>query len=251
VCNAPAIACTGFARAPGLRAAPPPLCSSNRRARAASPLCCSPSQAAAVSSSRSSSSSSKHVAGHPHRRQVPAGKEARRRVVWGNLSGDQPADRGGGRHQAGTLGRGCWLWARCAVFGECNACVYARQRMEQKQRMQATALELTPPRTSTRPLAHPQESIKARHPQLLYESKLYKILQGGGESGGGRGGGGGGGFRCSVKAALQPVAQPQRTERREGVVSSWPILRAHHPHLPHPPSLQTHQPASPTSGGMV
>ena len=23
------------------------------------------------------------------------------------------------------------------------------------------------------------ESIKARHPQLLYESKLYKILQGG------------------------------------------------------------------------
>lgn len=25
------------------------------------------------------------------------------------------------------------------------------------------------------------ESIKARHPQLLYESKLYKILQGGGE----------------------------------------------------------------------
>lgn len=27
-----------------------------------------------------------------------------------------------------------------------------------------------------------QESVKARHPQLLYESKLYKILQGGGES---------------------------------------------------------------------
>lgn len=26
-----------------------------------------------------------------------------------------------------------------------------------------------------------QESVKARHPQLLYESKLYKILQGGGE----------------------------------------------------------------------
>jgi casein kinase 1 len=25
-----------------------------------------------------------------------------------------------------------------------------------------------------------QEPIKARHPQLLYESKLYKILQGGG-----------------------------------------------------------------------
>lgn len=25
-----------------------------------------------------------------------------------------------------------------------------------------------------------QESVKARHPQLLYESKLYKILQGGG-----------------------------------------------------------------------
>lgn len=28
---------------------------------------------------------------------------------------------------------------------------------------------------------HLQESVKARHPQLLYESKLYKILQGGGE----------------------------------------------------------------------
>jgi casein kinase 1 len=26
-----------------------------------------------------------------------------------------------------------------------------------------------------------QESVKTRHPQLLYESKLYKILQGGGE----------------------------------------------------------------------
>jgi casein kinase 1 len=26
-----------------------------------------------------------------------------------------------------------------------------------------------------------QENVKARHPQLLYESKLYKILQGGGE----------------------------------------------------------------------
>mmetsp|Transcript_40123 Transcript_40123/g.119521 ORF Transcript_40123/g.119521 Transcript_40123/m.119521 type:complete len:98 (-) Transcript_40123:1379-1672(-) len=26
------------------------------------------------------------------------------------------------------------------------------------------------------------ESVKTRHPQLLYESKLYKILQGGGEA---------------------------------------------------------------------
>lgn len=26
-----------------------------------------------------------------------------------------------------------------------------------------------------------QESIKSKHPQLLYESKLYKILQGGSE----------------------------------------------------------------------
>jgi hypothetical protein len=31
------------------------------------------------------------------------------------------------------------------------------------------------------PLLLLQESVKARHPQLLYESKLYKILQGGGE----------------------------------------------------------------------
>ena len=28
-------------------------------------------------------------------------------------------------------------------------------------------------------LLHVQESIKTKHPQLLYESKLYKILQGG------------------------------------------------------------------------
>lgn len=28
---------------------------------------------------------------------------------------------------------------------------------------------------------HFQESIKTKHPQLLYESKLYKILQGGGK----------------------------------------------------------------------
>lgn len=28
----------------------------------------------------------------------------------------------------------------------------------------------------------PQESVKTKHPQLLYESKLYKILQGGSES---------------------------------------------------------------------
>ena len=27
----------------------------------------------------------------------------------------------------------------------------------------------------------PQESVKTKHPQLLYESKLYKILQGGGK----------------------------------------------------------------------
>jgi hypothetical protein len=33
-----------------------------------------------------------------------------------------------------------------------------------------------------RPLSLSQESVKTRHPQLLYESKLYKILQGGGES---------------------------------------------------------------------
>ena len=26
-----------------------------------------------------------------------------------------------------------------------------------------------------------QESVKTKHPQLLYESKLYKILQGGSE----------------------------------------------------------------------
>jgi serine/threonine protein kinase len=36
------------------------------------------------------------------------------------------------------------------------------------------------PRCCSAPL---QESVKARHPQLLYESKLYKILQGGGMRG--------------------------------------------------------------------
>jgi hypothetical protein len=29
------------------------------------------------------------------------------------------------------------------------------------------------------PVRRSQESIKTKHPQLLYESKLYKILQGG------------------------------------------------------------------------
>lgn len=28
----------------------------------------------------------------------------------------------------------------------------------------------------------PQENVKTKHPQLLYESKLYKILQGGGKA---------------------------------------------------------------------
>lgn len=28
---------------------------------------------------------------------------------------------------------------------------------------------------------NPQESTRTKHPQLLYESKLYKIMQGGGE----------------------------------------------------------------------
>ena len=46
------------------------------------------------------------------------------------------------------------------------------------------------PRAPYAPSAHPprpppfsqlQESVKTKHPQLLYESKLYKILQGGSE----------------------------------------------------------------------
>ena len=40
--------------------------------------------------------------------------------------------------------------------------------------------ELSPMRACPTPL-RAQESIKTKHPQLLYESKLYKILQGGGE----------------------------------------------------------------------
>lgn len=39
---------------------------------------------------------------------------------------------------------------------------------------------------NTRTCRPPQESVKTRHAQLLYESKLYKILQGGGEQRGSR-----------------------------------------------------------------
>jgi hypothetical protein len=35
---------------------------------------------------------------------------------------------------------------------------------------------------SSMPSRETQESIKTKHPQLLYESKLYKILQGGSAS---------------------------------------------------------------------
>lgn len=38
---------------------------------------------------------------------------------------------------------------------------------------------LTPCSLSLQEVAVKLESQKARHPQLLYESKLYKILQGG------------------------------------------------------------------------
>jgi hypothetical protein len=40
---------------------------------------------------------------------------------------------------------------------------------------------LKPTRSRKLPASLCREPIKARHPQLLYESKLYKILQGGGQ----------------------------------------------------------------------
>ncbi len=63
----------------------------------------------------------------------------------------------------------------------------------------ATASPPSPP--------HPaalQESVKTRHPQLLYESKLYKILQGGGA----------GRTACWPMQAHNGRAQPLRTLQR-------------------------------------
>ena len=54
------------------------------------------------------------------------------------------------------------------------------------------------------PLVGPQESVRVKHPQLLYESKLYKILQGGGARRCAHGGGG---------VCRRSGAQPQRQNR--------------------------------------
>jgi len=45
-----------------------------------------------------------------------------------------------------------------------------------------------------------QENVKTKHPQLLYESKLYKILQGGGEACG----------HCFQLAQLTPLLLQQQ-----------------------------------------
>jgi hypothetical protein len=46
---------------------------------------------------------------------------------------------------------------------------------------EATSAKSVPADTGLAPMGM-QEPVKARHPQLLYESKLYKILQGGGKA---------------------------------------------------------------------
>lgn len=70
-----------------------------------------------------------------------------------HLAGNQYSDRRGGRREAGM---GNDFVCQCLWVG------YVRMPFPNG-------------------IMSMQESVKARHPQLLYESKLYKILQGGGE----------------------------------------------------------------------
>ena len=68
-------------------------------------------------------------------------------------------DRRGGRHQVGE-GHSAAMCAPCMLCS--NLPYWALHRGVR--------------------LCAPQESVKTKHPQLLYESKLYKILQGGSAS---------------------------------------------------------------------
>ena len=93
------------------------------------------------------------------------------------------------------------------------------------------------------------ESIKARHPQLLYESKLYKILQGGGERarrGPARSVGKG-------RAALRPrPALMRSTSCVQRAADAYARGSAHvRPSAccPPPPPPAPAQPASPASAG--
>lgn len=84
-----------------------------------------------------------------------------------------PADWRGGWHQAGEA------WELPPVFFMLRCCMVCGTTAWMFERCHETArpdpLLSPPPRCA-------QESTKTKHPQLLYESKIYKILQGGSES---------------------------------------------------------------------
>ena len=91
-----------------------------------------------------------------------------------------------------------------------------------------------------------QESTKTKHPQLLYESKIYKILQGGSESalplGLWRAAEAEQPACCSLVSQLPPLALPLHML----LAASRPI----EPRTNVSPCTAA-QPASPTSGGTV
>ena len=75
--------------------------------------------------------------------------------------------------------------------------------------------------TTGEEMAMKLESTKSKHPQLVYEAKLYKILQGAvggcgkrGQEGGGGGGGGGCGRGGSAHARCGKAAARKKAPRR-------------------------------------
>ena len=75
------------------------------------------------------------------------------------------SDRRGSGYKAGEYERGsCW----CSFSGQQQHSFTAQPQLTHTELLLWHTLSLL------------QESVKTRHPQLLYESKLYKILQGGG-----------------------------------------------------------------------
>lgn len=95
------------------------------------------------------------------------------------------------------------------------------------------------PLTGTTPL--PQESVRTKHPQLLYESKLYKILQGG--------------SKCSALVSLLSAVAAFSTARTALSARGQQLdlqpesdLRKHQQKLTRAFALQ---PGSQASGGLV
>jgi serine/threonine protein kinase len=124
-----------------------------------------------------------------------------------------------------------------------------RAAPEAWQRQRAARRLLTaPPRCVRAPsphAPHPQESIKARHPQLLYESKLYKILQGGGGAAGGaaalRGC-----FRVRLLSAAGGRGGVGGSRGRAGAPGPGPPSRP----LPNPPTHTARPPLPPPPAGI-